>query len=235
MRSPAPWILFLSTLLVVPAAWADEGESDAPEEPPYNPIPEPIRDDMKPLGFGLGFGSLGFSFLGAPVHIVHSIRTVDAATRISVAGPELILLRTGRIHRVSAALAIVRSVPIAASIIGLGAAQDDAEILHALGLPYLVLGAYDLVSAGVSGINAIRLLEDRDADSRGWTPEANDVADASIEAGGAWAGGMVAVGTIELIVGGLALHGAHRMEASDGRVSVRLLPAPGGALLVGRF
>ncbi len=231
-----PWIFLLVATLIAPAARADDGdEPPAEEEPPYNPIPEPIRDDMRPLGFGLGFGTLAFSFAGVPVHVVHAVSTIDASTTISRAGPEVILLRTGRIHRVSAALAAVRAVPVAASLIGLGAAENDLEILRSLGLPYLVLGAYDLISAGVSGVNAIRLFEDRDESSRGWTSEANAAADASIEAGGAWAGGMLAVGTIELIVGGLALHGAHRMEASDHRLSVRLLPAPGGAVLVGRF
>lgn len=230
MRKLAPGILLVSALLATPPAWADEPMDQ-------NPIPEAIRDDVKPLGFGLGLGTLAFSFAGVPVHVAHSIATIDASTTVTQAGPDVVLFRTGQIHRVSAALAAVRALPITASLIGLGLASDDTGLLHSLGLPYLVLGAYDVISAGISGVNAIRLYEDRTAATTGWTGPARIVADASIEAGGAWGGGMLAVGTIELIVGGLALHGAHRLEAQSGpmAISVLLLPAPGGALLVGRF
>ena len=228
--------ILLACLILLPSVGRAEAEpiSDSPV------IPETIRDDVRPLGFGMGLGSLAFSFGGVGVHVTHSLATAGVADTLSIAGPDVLLTRTSRTHRLVAVMSVVRVAPLAASLIGLGTARDDLDLLRSLGLPYVVLGIYDLLAAGISGTSAIRLYNDRRASTSGWTSAADDVADASIEAGGAWAGGMLAIGTIELIVGGLALHGSIRTEALrtlDARLGlqVRLLPAPGGAVLVGRF
>jgi hypothetical protein len=241
MRKPHPGILLLVAALVAPmSARADDSSGTSRRLETDTVIPHAIRNDVEPLGFALGLGTLGFTFAGVGVHVRHSVATLEASEALSLAGPDVLLLRTSRIHSVVAVFSAVRAVPITASLIGLGTAEDDLGRLRSLGLPYVVLGIYDLLGAGISGTNAIRLLEDRRADHRAWTPVADQVADESIEAGGAWAGGMLAIGTIELIVGGLALHGSLRLEAIRkfrglSAVEVRLVPAPGGALLVGRF
>ena len=227
-------LVFLT--LSTPAARAED-EATPPPGPSEEAtvVPEALRGHMKPLGFGLGFGSLGFSFAGVGVHTFHSFATMNAAADLPAGSAASLLERTGRIHRLSVVLSAVRAVPIAVSLIETAGARDDVDRLRALGVPYLILGVHDLVSAGIAGTNAIRLHEDREENGLGWSSSADDVADAAIEAGGAWAGGMMAIGAAELIVGGLALHGFLRMQGAGSAARVVVVPSAGGAVIAGRF
>lgn len=234
-------MLLLMLLSLPTSARADEPSDDAEGTPettdespnePWSSIPEPMRDDLPGLGYAFGAGSIAFSFAGVPAHVLQSVATGAAAPTSSLATTLVPLQRSANTHILSAALAAGRVVPATMSMIGLGVADDDASMLHALGTPYIILGIYDLVGAAISGTSAIRLFEDRRDAPQSWSGAALTASDSSIEVGGAWAGGMVAVGTIELIVGGLALHGALAIEA-DRRFVV--LPTLGGATIAGRF
>ncbi len=180
----------------------------------------------------VGLGALEGAIAGglAAGHFVLSRELTTLREQPLSAGAEDSFLRAGRMHDAIGTLSLFRLGGAIPSLVGSAGASTQRELLAATGLPYLLLGSFDLALGGLAVTSGLLGAWDVDGVGRAWTEveRIRGFRSGSLHFGTGLA--LLTAGAVEFVFGLTR----ERLRRDEG-VALRVAPAGAGVVVAGRF